>query len=119
MTAAAELMAAINAYSVRGALALLGVRVSADGAIRTDTVNGARVRVTVSVPDTAGPGTVEIARCAVVDLARWYSDGPDAVDWAVWTALLDVLSHEAGECLLRDGALVFDPHHLPRVGPWV
>lgn len=103
----------VASYSVRGVLALLDARVELDPPVRASRPSGIRVRVTVRVPDTAGPGTVEVSRVAVAA-----SDAPADLDAAVWTALLEVLAHECGECLLRDGQPVYDPHELPRVGPW-
>lgn len=103
----------VASYSVRGVLALLDVRVEIDPPVRASRPSGIRLRVTARVPDTAGPGTVEVSRVAVST-----SDAPADLDAAVWAALLDLLAHECGECLLRGGAPVYDPHDLPRVGPW-
>lgn len=107
---AAELAEELGRFQARGMLALLGTTLELEPPIRPGTPSGVRVRVTVSVPDTLGTGLVRISRCAVVadDLGR-----------AVWAALLDVLAHEAGECLLRDAVPLYDPHTLPRTWPWL
>jgi hypothetical protein len=110
----------IDGYSVCGVLSVLSTRIDLEAPVRVQRPSGVQVRVTVRVPDSMSPGTFDASRVAIVALPTDPAEGSwhEAVDRAVWSALVDVVCHEAGECLLRAGKPVLDPHMLPRAWPW-
>lgn len=100
----------VAGYSARGVLARLGFAVEH----RLDSTDRDCVYVTLDVPDTDD----EARPFRIWALHRFdASRGPAEVDRAVLAALVECLTHEAAECLLRDGAAVVYPHGRGRRVP--